>query len=274
MHSRPRRWLKRSGPACLRRDSWRTAGMMWGSAPAGCADDVPRRKDRAASGGLFELAGRARRSMRAAIHRHTAEFLPWAFFRSWGEQGSSDPALVERRTRCLAVLLIDVWLAGAPGDSPRSSSTARPPPHQRPVAGRHQRRRQRRRHQVAPLDGTCAVGPRVLTSAQLPDQPGPDVRPGMADRFLDAYLTAAEGFVYDPYWDIDSLLDMSYPEPTFYEPLASISGSEIHCAGGDYAPDRCISRTCDGGGYKPNLCTANFVNYRRNHSKTHWNSVE
>ena len=42
--------------------------------------------------------------------------------------------------------------------------------------------------------------------------------PETADRFLDAYLVAAEGFVYDPYWDIDSLLDMSYPEPTFYEP--------------------------------------------------------
>jgi aminoglycoside phosphotransferase (APT) family kinase protein len=39
-----------------------------------------------------------------------------------------------------------------------------------------------------------------------------------ADRFLDAYLDVAAGFVYDPYWDVDSLLDMCLPQPTYYAP--------------------------------------------------------
>ena len=42
--------------------------------------------------------------------------------------------------------------------------------------------------------------------------------PDSADRFLDAYLDIADGFTYDPYWDIDSVLDMCLPQPTFYEP--------------------------------------------------------
>ncbi|WP_068138079.1 phosphotransferase family protein [Limnochorda pilosa] len=43
---------------------------------------------------------------------------------------------------------------------------------------------------------------------------GPDV----AERFLAAYLEVAEGFAYDPYWDLDSLLGMGLPQPAFYSP--------------------------------------------------------
>ena len=39
-----------------------------------------------------------------------------------------------------------------------------------------------------------------------------------ADRFLDAYIEVADGFEYDPYWDVDSLLDVCIPQPTFYPP--------------------------------------------------------
>jgi aminoglycoside phosphotransferase (APT) family kinase protein len=39
-----------------------------------------------------------------------------------------------------------------------------------------------------------------------------------ANQFLDAYIEAADGFEYDPYWDIDSLLDVCIPQPTFYPP--------------------------------------------------------
>ena len=42
--------------------------------------------------------------------------------------------------------------------------------------------------------------------------------PEAADRFLDAYLDVADGFAYDPYWDVDSVLDMCLPQPTYYEP--------------------------------------------------------
>ncbi len=45
--------------------------------------------------------------------------------------------------------------------------------------------------------------------------------PETAEAFLDAYLAAAEGFVYHPYWDIDSLLDMCLPQPTYYSPWRS-----------------------------------------------------
>ena len=39
-----------------------------------------------------------------------------------------------------------------------------------------------------------------------------------ADQFLAAYSKMADGFVYHPYWDLDSLLDMCIPEPTVYPP--------------------------------------------------------
>ncbi len=42
--------------------------------------------------------------------------------------------------------------------------------------------------------------------------------PEAAEAFLAAYLEVADGFRYDPYWDVDSMLDMSLPQPTFYEP--------------------------------------------------------
>lgn len=39
-----------------------------------------------------------------------------------------------------------------------------------------------------------------------------------ADQFLQSYLRWADSFEYHPYWDLDSLLDMALPEPTFYSP--------------------------------------------------------
>lgn len=39
-----------------------------------------------------------------------------------------------------------------------------------------------------------------------------------ADQFLDAYTAISPQFEYDPYWDIDSILDMNLPQPTFYPP--------------------------------------------------------
>ena len=42
--------------------------------------------------------------------------------------------------------------------------------------------------------------------------------PAAADQFLETYGKADPGFTYDPYWDLDSLLDMCLPEPVFYPP--------------------------------------------------------
>jgi hypothetical protein len=42
--------------------------------------------------------------------------------------------------------------------------------------------------------------------------------PATADRFLQTYLGVANGFAYNPYWDLDSLLDMCIPQLSFYPP--------------------------------------------------------
>lgn len=39
-----------------------------------------------------------------------------------------------------------------------------------------------------------------------------------ADHFLSTYCRIADGFTYDPYWDLESILDMGLPEPFFYTP--------------------------------------------------------
>lgn len=39
-----------------------------------------------------------------------------------------------------------------------------------------------------------------------------------ADQFLTFYQQANPTFTYDPYWDIDGIIDMAYTQPTFYAP--------------------------------------------------------
>lgn len=40
----------------------------------------------------------------------------------------------------------------------------------------------------------------------------------IAEEFLEHYQRAAPDFAYDPYWDIDTALDMCMPAPEFYAP--------------------------------------------------------
>jgi aminoglycoside/choline kinase family phosphotransferase len=40
---------------------------------------------------------------------------------------------------------------------------------------------------------------------------------GVAEEFLQAYLERAGG-EYNPFWDVDSVLNMSWPQPRFYLP--------------------------------------------------------
>jgi hypothetical protein len=42
--------------------------------------------------------------------------------------------------------------------------------------------------------------------------------PSEAQRILELYGNSVEGFDYEPYWDVDSVLDSCLPQPTFYEP--------------------------------------------------------
>jgi aminoglycoside phosphotransferase (APT) family kinase protein len=39
-----------------------------------------------------------------------------------------------------------------------------------------------------------------------------------AEQFLDAYIANSTQFDYHPYWDLESILNMCLPQPTFYKP--------------------------------------------------------
>jgi aminoglycoside phosphotransferase (APT) family kinase protein len=52
--------------------------------------------------------------------------------------------------------------------------------------------------------------------------------PSAADEFLKLYSEHAEGFEYNPYWDVDDLLDdKCLPEPGFYPPWKDFGLDEI-----------------------------------------------
>lgn len=155
---------------------------------------------------LAELADQC-----AAIHRHSADAFPWRF-RSWVNRAALTPpgwsAVSDVWQRA-----IDVWLAGAPEtravfihrDYHPTNVLWQGGTSGGAISG------------VVDWINACR-GPAGVDVAHCRNNLAQMYGPETADRFLDAYLAAAEGFVYDPYWDIDSLLDMSYPEPTFYEP--------------------------------------------------------
>lgn len=42
--------------------------------------------------------------------------------------------------------------------------------------------------------------------------------PDAAAKFLKLYVQAADAFAYEPYWDVDAILNMSLPEPRYYTP--------------------------------------------------------
>ena len=42
--------------------------------------------------------------------------------------------------------------------------------------------------------------------------------PSAADQFLQTYNKVSGGFEYNPYWDVDSILDTCFPQPKFYLP--------------------------------------------------------
>lgn len=143
----------------------------------------------------------------AAIHRHAAAGFPWRF-RSWvipaaltPPRWSAIPDLWQRA--------IDIWRAG--------------PPETRTVFIHRDYHPTNVLWRGGSISGVvdwinACRGPAGVDVAHcrhnLAEMYGMDA----ADQFLAAYCAAADGFVYDPYWDIDSLLDMSHPEPTFYDP--------------------------------------------------------
>lgn len=56
--------------------------------------------------------------------------------------------------------------------------------------------------------------------------------PEAAEAFLEAYRETAGACAFDPYWDVDAVLDMCLPQPRYYEPwrlfgLGRIAQAEI-----------------------------------------------
>ncbi|EYF05141.1 aminoglycoside phosphotransferase family protein [Chondromyces apiculatus] len=146
-------------------------------------------------------------TMLARIHRHRAEAFPWVF-RSWTVGKALAPPSWTRVPAAWA-RAIDRWHAGAPDDPPVLLH--------------------RDYHAVNVLwrDGTVSGVVDWVNACRGPA--GVDVAhcrtdlvlmrgPAAAAAFLEAYGAAAAGYVHDPYWDLDAVLDMCLPEPVFYEP--------------------------------------------------------
>ena len=151
---------------------------------------------------LGDLAGQL-----AAIHRHTADAFPWRF-RSWVNRANLAPPKWRTMPRVWE-RAIDLLLGAEPDSRPVFIHRDYHPTNVLWRAGAISG--------VVDWINACR-GPAGVDVAHcrtnLAQMYGPDV----ADQFLDAYLEVADGAEYDPYWDIDSVLDMCIPEPSFYEP--------------------------------------------------------
>lgn len=51
--------------------------------------------------------------------------------------------------------------------------------------------------------------------------------PEVAQRFLEVYTEASPGYVHDPYWDLDSILDRALPRPAYHSPWAAFGLARI-----------------------------------------------
>lgn len=158
-------------------------------------------------GWLAGLAGQL-----ATIHRRPADAFPWGF-RSWVNRAAlavpSWTAVPEVWERAIAYWF-DVGRGGVPSHTVFIHRDYHPTNvlwRGGAVSG------------VVDWINACR-GPAGVDVAHCRTNLAQMYGPDAADQFLDAYLAAAEGFIYDPYWDIDSVLDMCLPQPTFYEPWA------------------------------------------------------
>lgn len=150
----------------------------------------------------------------AAIHRYPADTFPW-HFRSWVNRAALAPPPWSAAPRVWE-RAIEFWLNVGQDGSP-SDAEARAVFIHRDYHPTNVLWRGNEVSGVVDWINACR-GPAGVDVAHCRTNLAQMYGPDSADRFLDAYLHAAEGFIYDPYWDIDSLLDMCLPEPTFYEP--------------------------------------------------------
>jgi Ser/Thr protein kinase RdoA (MazF antagonist) len=143
----------------------------------------------------------------AAIHRHKAVSFGW-HFKSWVDRGqlslpkwSSNP----QNWECA----IDLWLRTSPQFEPVFIHRDYHPTNvlwrQSSVSG------------IVDWINACQ-GPAGADVAHCRTNLVQMFSLAAADQFLEAYIQVAEGFGYDPFWDLDSILDMCLPRPNFYPP--------------------------------------------------------
>lgn len=143
----------------------------------------------------------------AVIHRHTAESFPWRF-RSWVSRAALAPPPWSKAP-CVWERAIELWHNAEP--------EARAVFIHRDYHPTNVLWRGDAVSGVVDWINACR-GPAGADVAHCRTNLAQMYGPEVADRFLDAYLEVADGFTYDPYWDVDSVLDMCLPQPTFYEP--------------------------------------------------------
>ncbi len=153
------------------------------------------------------LAGLARELAR--IHRHRAESFGWRF-RSWvNRERLAQPAW--SRIPQTWARAIEFWERGAPDAEPVFVHRDYHPMNVLwqgdAVSG------------VVDWVNACC-GPAGVDVAHCRTNLALMYGLPLADAFLDTYLQVADGFEYNPYWDVDSLLDVCFPQPKFYAPWA------------------------------------------------------
>jgi aminoglycoside phosphotransferase (APT) family kinase protein len=143
----------------------------------------------------------------AAMHQHTAEAFPWRF-RSWVEKATLAPPQWTTVPRVWE-RAIELVLRAEPNSQSvfihRDYHPTNVLWHQGAVSG------------VIDWINACR-GPAGVDVAHCRTNLAQMFGPAAADQFLAAYLEAADGFAYNPYWDVDSILDVCLPQPSFYGP--------------------------------------------------------
>ncbi|MBC8102699.1 MAG: aminoglycoside phosphotransferase family protein [Cytophagales bacterium] len=144
----------------------------------------------------------------AVIHRHSAESFPWRY-RSWRtDHRALAPPLWSARPR--------VWEQAI-------ERAHQPAPRFRPVFLHRDYHPTNVLWHGESISGVvdwinACRGPAGVDVAHCRTNLAQMFGGEAADRFLDAYREIVPTFEYDWYWDLDSMLDVCLPEPTFYPP--------------------------------------------------------
>jgi aminoglycoside phosphotransferase (APT) family kinase protein len=143
----------------------------------------------------------------AAIHRHTAHAFAW-HYRSWVDKAMLAPPAWTTIPRAWE-RAIDLVRSTEPSAHPvfihRDYHPTNVLWHEGTVSG------------VVDWINACQ-GPAGVDVAHCRTNLAQMFGPAAADQFLETYVGVADGFAHDPYWDLDSLLDMCLPQPVVYPP--------------------------------------------------------